>query len=270
MHQNLAAPPTEMSDLMYDDVGQSEIEDAPSPQRQVLELSDFKPHGAVSNASWPTRCVAYPMGVRVAYACYLLGLAPNFVSILSLVIGIGTVVGVGFYVDSQVWQGVLLLVGLQLAYVFDCADGVLARATGKCSAFGSIFDKTLDCVAMILIPGVLCTVAPRHHEMNMHWVGPLILLSVVPNVALAMVIWLKDYVRSGGSKTTIDQRQRTPFWYAARAVAFFLDTPMFRLVLTLAWISPFFVESMICLGAFSTLALIVYLVKAHQEFKNQI
>ena len=236
----------------------------PAP-RAHLRVQDFAPHGVVLTSSWATRRVAYPMGVRLAHLSYLARLSPNAVSILSLCTGLISTLIAGFFMQNVFWGGVVLLVGLQLAYVLDCADGVLARTTKRCSNFGSIFDKTLDCVSIVLIPGILCIAAPARHELEATWVGPLILFGVTPSLAMAMVIWLKDYVNHGGNKLAVDARSHTPFWYVARIVAFFLDTPVFRLALAVSWMTSTFVYFLIGYGLFSSLALVIYLFKTSRE-----
>ncbi len=229
-----------------------------------LALADFVPHGIVPSASMGTRAFSYPLGVRLAYLAYVLRLTPNFVSILSFLVGIAAAVMAGLIED--VWYGgLVLLVGTQLAYILDCADGVLARGTGSTTAFGAILDKTLDGIAMLCIPGILCLQAPARHEMLLTWVGPMILFTSVPNIALALVIWLKGYVDHGGAKQYQDERAHTPFWWAARIVAFCLDTPVFRLLMAVAWMTSTFVEFMIGYGVFATIALVIYLFKSHRE-----
>ncbi|HIF08924.1 MAG TPA: CDP-alcohol phosphatidyltransferase family protein [Sneathiellales bacterium] len=48
---------------------------------------------------------------------------------------------------------VLIYLTAQMAYVFDCADGQLARAMGTASKFGDFLDKSVDIVSFTLIFG---------------------------------------------------------------------------------------------------------------------
>ena len=67
-----------------------------------------------------------------------LGLSPNAVSILGLLIAVGSACLLG---TGHLWMGgaVLICSGL-----FDLLDGALARHTGASSKFGALLDSTLD------------------------------------------------------------------------------------------------------------------------------
>ena len=67
-----------------------------------------------------------------------LGLSPNAVSLLGLLIAVGSACLLG---AGQLWMGgaVLICSGL-----FDLLDGALARHTGTASRFGALLDSTLD------------------------------------------------------------------------------------------------------------------------------
>lgn len=246
-------------------MNESAREDFSEPTERRWRVADFVPYGVVPTASWGTRCVSYPLGVRLAYLCHMMRLRPNVVSIVSCFTAVLTAMVVAFRMSDLVWGGVVLFLGLQLAYAFDCADGVLARTTGQTSSFGSIFDKTLDTISMMVVPGFLIISAPHQCGMNSAWVGPVMLLGIAPAQALVLVIWLKDYVRTGGSKAVVDRRQHTFFWFAARSVAFLLDTPIFRTFLAVSWMTGTIAEFMIGYGIFCSVALLIYLFKTSRE-----
>lgn len=67
-----------------------------------------------------------------------LGLSPNAVSLLGLLIAVGSACLLG---TGRLWMGgaVLICSGL-----FDLLDGALARHTGASSRFGALLDSTLD------------------------------------------------------------------------------------------------------------------------------
>jgi CDP-diacylglycerol--glycerol-3-phosphate 3-phosphatidyltransferase len=67
-----------------------------------------------------------------------LGVTPNMLTIAQLIGGIfaGCVIATG----ELVWGGVILLVSATL----DAFDGSLARATGKATRFGGVFDSVID------------------------------------------------------------------------------------------------------------------------------
>ena len=58
--------------------------------------------------------------------------------------------------------GLLALVGWQVAYALDCADGQLARVTGRTSAAGARLDVLCDVAAQIALVTALAAVAVAH------------------------------------------------------------------------------------------------------------
>ena len=104
---------------------------------------------------WVTRNVSYRMGAVIALYAARLGVSPNMISALSAIVTVtSTMLAVYFGLGSWV-AGVVLVFGLQLGYAFDCADGPLARATGKGSSFGILFDKICDLSSGMIFPCVL-------------------------------------------------------------------------------------------------------------------
>ncbi len=67
-----------------------------------------------------------------------LKLAPNFISIIALLLGL--VAGILFASANPFWAGIVII----LCGFFDIVDGQLASKTDKKSLFGAIFDSTLD------------------------------------------------------------------------------------------------------------------------------
>jgi phosphatidylglycerophosphate synthase len=79
-----------------------------------------------------------------------LGLTADFWTLISLLFAIAA--GVMLWQD-QYWAGLVLGI---LMYVADGLDGATARASGKSSGFGTVFDHTVDRYAeFILIGGLL-------------------------------------------------------------------------------------------------------------------
>ncbi len=86
-----------------------------------------------------------------------IGLTPNQLTILSLIAAIGAAVAIAYH--NLFW----MLVGLALVWLFDMLDGNVARATGKATQFGGLFDHVIDRYAeMVLLVGVMLSdlVAP--------------------------------------------------------------------------------------------------------------
>lgn len=106
------------------------------------------------------------VGAALAAAGQRLGLAPTVLTLVNLVIGVATSVAVILLAEPvadgsvAAWPvGLLALVGWQLAYAFDCADGQLARVTGRTSAAGARTDILCDVASQIALFTALSTVA---------------------------------------------------------------------------------------------------------------
>lgn len=82
-------------------------------------------------------CVTRPLGFVWALVCRKCKITPNFVTIVSIILGMGG--GVCFYFPNLYINiaGVLLLAW---AGVLDCTDGMLARLTGQKSELGRFLD----------------------------------------------------------------------------------------------------------------------------------
>lgn len=80
---------------------------------------------------------------------------PNQVTLLSMVIavaGFGALAGL-----PGRWGLVLGVVGIELAYIFDCADGQLARVTGRTSPVGAELDFLMDEFKAYLLVAAIAT-----------------------------------------------------------------------------------------------------------------
>ena len=85
-------------------------------------------------------------------------MAPTPLTLVNLVLGLGVSTAVVALAEPvadgnvPAWPvGLLALVGWQVAYAFDCADGQLARVTGQASAAGARLDILCDVAAQIAL-----------------------------------------------------------------------------------------------------------------------
>jgi phosphatidylglycerophosphate synthase len=106
------------------------------------------------------------VGAALAVAGRRLGLPPTALTLANLAIGLATsvvVTGLAGPVAAgtvPAWPvGLLALVGWQLAYAFDCADGQLARVTGQTSPAGARTDILCDVASQIALVTALGAVA---------------------------------------------------------------------------------------------------------------
>jgi phosphatidylglycerophosphate synthase len=94
------------------------------------------------------------IGAAVAAAALRLRLHPSFLSLanpLAAAIGSVPVIWLSSTAKSWWWPGWLALVFWTFAYALDCADGQLARASGKQSEFGARVDVLADYGAQALV-----------------------------------------------------------------------------------------------------------------------
>lgn len=116
------------------------------------------------------------LGAAFALAAHRLGLRPTALTIANLVIGLAASVTVVALADRvaagavPAWLvGLVALVGWQVAYALDCADGQLARVTGQGSPAGARVDVLCDVAAQIALVTALGTVAVAQRPATPVW-----------------------------------------------------------------------------------------------------
>ncbi|MGH3718870.1 MAG: CDP-alcohol phosphatidyltransferase family protein [Pseudonocardiaceae bacterium] len=94
-----------------------------------------------------TKHVSDPLGSWIAAIAIRFGIQPSVVTLADLLLALSATAVVVSHADQahQWWlPGLVAFVLWQLAYVLDCADGQVARATGKQSDFGARVDVLVD------------------------------------------------------------------------------------------------------------------------------
>ncbi|MGW1058697.1 CDP-alcohol phosphatidyltransferase family protein [Micromonospora rubida] len=116
------------------------------------------------------------LGAVFALVAQRLGIRPTAVSIANLMLGLATSVTVVALAgrvaagDVPAWVvGLVALVGWQVAYALDCADGQLARVTGQGSAAGARVDVLCDVAAQIALVAALSATAVAQHPETPSW-----------------------------------------------------------------------------------------------------
>jgi phosphatidylglycerophosphate synthase len=128
-------------------------------------------HGGLFTETVNQRLAAY-----LNVLAYRLGSPPTALSLLNLLIGLATSITVGLLAHGMargsvpaVVVGLMALVGWQLAYTLDCADGQLARVTGKASLAGRRVDVLCDVALQICLVAAVGTVAHSYHPGMPTW-----------------------------------------------------------------------------------------------------
>ena len=139
----------------------------PTPSSSALTPASFLAHNR--GGGWYSELVSQRAAAWVALACHRWGVSPSAVTLAGAAIGIGTSVALVLLGPATAlgagWAAVIgLTVGLgwQVAYIFDCADGQLARATGRTSAAGARLDILCDVAVQISVVAALTAVAAVH------------------------------------------------------------------------------------------------------------
>ncbi|WP_326563083.1 CDP-alcohol phosphatidyltransferase family protein [Micromonospora sp. NBC_01796] len=116
------------------------------------------------------------LGAGFALLAYRLGLSPTALTMGNLVLGLAASVAVvalaGPVADGDVpaWVvGLIALVGWQVAYALDCADGQLARVTGRGSPAGARVDILCDVAAQIALVTALGATAVAQRPSTPVW-----------------------------------------------------------------------------------------------------
>lgn len=115
-----------------------------------------------------TRAVSGRLGTVVAAVGIRLGVHPTYLTLMNLVLGVGgsAAVMASYSPDRTAPLVVAGVVLWQAAYVFDCADGKLARATGKTSAYGKSVDILSDVAVQISVVVALSSVMLSSKEIH--------------------------------------------------------------------------------------------------------
>lgn len=103
--------------------------------------------------------VSQRIGAIVAALAANRGIHPFVVTIAGGIIAIlSTAVG-GYGGIQGKWQlGIVSLIGWQIAYCFDCADGQLARATGQTSSHGARLDVLVDFAVHVALVAIIAEI----------------------------------------------------------------------------------------------------------------
>jgi phosphatidylglycerophosphate synthase len=110
--------------------------------------------------------ISQRLGAQIALFADRQKLAPTVLTVvnlgLSCLVSFVVVATAGRVADDRIWAwpiGLLALVGWQLAYGLDCADGQLARVTGQTSPAGARIDVLCDVAGQIALVSALAAVA---------------------------------------------------------------------------------------------------------------
>ncbi|MEU7822696.1 CDP-alcohol phosphatidyltransferase family protein [Catellatospora sp. NPDC049133] len=130
-----------------------------TPRPRVADFYAVNRGGGLFSEAFSQR-----LGAVFALVAARTGLKPTHLTLLNLVIGIAVSVVLVLRAQDGTaaitpLYGLLALVGWQVAYSLDCADGQLARVTRQGSAAGARIDILCDVASQILLVTALVAVA---------------------------------------------------------------------------------------------------------------
>lgn len=218
---------------------------------------------------WLTQNVSYRLGAYVALWAAKLKVSPNMISLMSGVITVLTTLAVFYIGHGNPWSGVLLILGLQLGYVFDCADGPLARVTGQGSSFGILMDKTSDLGSGMVFPCIMAFAAGHYYcpyvTGRPDYTLRILLCMLFIKVTLSVWMWLKELVVYQADRTMEDPRTHGLWWRLKKAVGIYIDEPVYRLGIAIAWIVGWFWEFIMLYSIGVFIIIIVYILSSKKE-----
>jgi phosphatidylglycerophosphate synthase len=135
-----------------------------------------------------TRLVSNRLGSLVAAVGISFGVHPSVISLTNLLLTTVTSVFVitrAGQADNWWAPGVTAFILWQLGYVLDCADGQVARATGRQSDFGARVDVLVDYAAQISIICAIVAVLDRFSDPH-----PILVAFISTSWFVSMIIFL--------------------------------------------------------------------------------
>lgn len=218
---------------------------------------------------WVTQQFSYRVGSFLALIASRLGLSPHLVSVLSSVVTIcSALLAVHFGQDAW-FSAVVLIVGLQLGYALDCTDGLLARTCGMESSFGVILDKVSDFLSSMVFPVILatgaatCACIPSGKE-TLYTVY-ILMGAMVSRALLSMLLWFKDQLLYSSDHLRKDKRKVTLFSRFKKVAALYIDEPVYRLAIALAWSMSWYWEFLVIYSVGILVLFIGYLISSKSE-----
>lgn len=226
-------------------------------------------HARGRQAMWLTGAVSYRLGAILAVPAARLGVSPNTVSLAALALAVAGAIGT-VLLGYESWVAALcLFITGQLAYGLDCADGVLARVTGRGSTFGVILDKAMDSLVGISIPIILAYGARGELMEGAWWKFGALATFLATRKGLVVSMWLREAVERR-ERTAEDTRARTVGFYIKQAVGnVVLDDVSFRTFLALAWAFGLYWEFILAQACLLPLMLVTYLLSVKRAMDEE-
>ncbi|MFN3200420.1 MAG: CDP-alcohol phosphatidyltransferase family protein [Bradymonadia bacterium] len=143
--------------------------------------------------------IARPLAAPWVWLFARTPITPNQVTLISMAVMVISALPLLLWPGP--WGLALGVLLIEFSYILDCADGQLARLTGRTSEAGGLLDFLMDELKALLLVGTLCARWRLHEGGGEYalWVG-LITLVIVPG-ALFITHFLRspEYARATGT-----------------------------------------------------------------------
>ena len=168
----------------------------------------FKTLKSAETEDWLDYHVIRPLCYYLSVFFAKLGVHPNTVTILSMIVGAASCVFFAsgcFYYEGTMGliMNLIAIAMLMVADLLDCTDGQLARLTGKKSRLGRIIDGLAGFTWFIPIYHALVWRFYQHHELEFMWLG---IDDTEQNVIIATIVVYILGVVSGFAGLALQQR----------------------------------------------------------------
>ena len=138
------------------------------------------------------RLINRPLATVIVRAVLKTGLRPNHLTVAAFVI---SAAGAGAFLGGTRRSFILAAVLIYAGTVLDGADGMLARARGQCSAFGSHLDLFLDRIIDFSIFAGIALGASRHFQAP-HLLALGLLATGLYQLQIILFYLTKSYLKS--------------------------------------------------------------------------
>jgi len=219
------------------------------------------------NCFWVAEQFGYRIGTLISWAALRLGLSPNFLTVTALACGLtGVAVACWPGVDRQT-GGHAQLIGLLGSCCFDCADGVVARLSGRTSGFGHVLDKICDLTLSIVLAGALGVTALAQPTwlIPSSWAPFILVWSLVPKQVFSVVTWLRE-ARVSDRARDARSLPATAFARAKRLLGNLTDDAPYRTGVALSWMTGTYFEFALVMHAAFAMVTASYIFVNRRNF----
>ena len=228
-------------------------------EESSLNLSEFFAMRYSAGGHAITRIVSQRIGAVIAWLGARLGVTPNVITLFGSLVFLSA--ATLFAALPPGWSSAFVcLVMFQLGYGVDCADGQLARATGRTSRYGAWLDIACDYFRNVVLGAAVAAWLIRN---GLHF-GIGLVVAALFTAGAAIQLHTVTVIRQTGREARL-QTQGIANGVRAMLTAFF-DTATVLLILSLLRVTPTLLAAYVAGLGFLYLAVATY--QAHKRLRG--